>query len=149
MSASVVLITVHGRKSGTAYTLPVQYAQEGQTIYILPGAPQQKTWWRNLRGGATVTLWLRGQAVQAQAELVSGDAGSDALKVYYRRFPTSARLAHVSTTPDRSFNAAELATRRHAGRHRARQSSVNDEPRCRQYTTRCIGQRGSQSMFGF
>lgn len=109
MSGSLTLITVRGRKSGKAYTLPVQYAQAGQALYILPGAPESKTWWRNLRGGAPVTLWLRGHQVQAHAELLSGNAVGDALKVFYQRFPASARSAHVSMAPDGSFNATELA----------------------------------------
>jgi deazaflavin-dependent oxidoreductase (nitroreductase family) len=109
MSGTVALITVRGRKSGKAYTLPVQYAQEGQAIYIVPGMPENKTWWRNLRGGAAVTLLLRGRQEQAQAELLSGSAVVDALKVFHRRFPASARVAHVSMAPDGSFNAAELA----------------------------------------
>ena len=110
MSGSVTLITVRGRKSGKAYTLPVQYAQEGQAIYIVPGAPENKTWWRNLRGGAPVTLQLRGRQVQAQAELLSGSVVGEALKVFYRRFPASARVAHVSMAPDGSFNAEEFAS---------------------------------------
>jgi hypothetical protein len=46
LSAALVLITYKGLKSGKRYTLPVQYAQEGRTLYILPGASEKKTWWR-------------------------------------------------------------------------------------------------------
>jgi deazaflavin-dependent oxidoreductase (nitroreductase family) len=112
MSGSVALITVRGRKSGRAYTLPVQYAQAGQIIYILPGAPESKTWWRNLRGGAPVTLWLHRHKLDAQAELLTGAidraAIVDALNVYYRRFPASARSAQVQSSPDGTWNAQNL-----------------------------------------
>jgi deazaflavin-dependent oxidoreductase (nitroreductase family) len=113
MSGSVALITVRGRKSGKAYTLPVQYVQSGQITYILPGAPERKTWWRNLIGGAPVILWLHGHNQDAQAELLTGATNRaaiiDALNIYYRRFPASARSAQVQAAPDGSFSAAELA----------------------------------------
>ena len=112
VSGSATLISVRGRKSGKAYTLPVQYAQVDETIYIVPGAPESKTWWRNLRGGAPVTLWLRGRKLNAQAELLIGEADQSAivgaLDVYYRRFTASARLAHVRQEADGSFNASDL-----------------------------------------
>jgi hypothetical protein len=54
LSGSIALITYRGRKSGKTYTLQAQYVQADGLIYILPGAPEQKTWWRNLRGGAPV-----------------------------------------------------------------------------------------------
>ncbi len=59
MSADLLLITYQGRKSGKSYTLPVQYGQRDRTIYIVPGSPEQKTWWRNLRGGLPVQVVLR------------------------------------------------------------------------------------------
>ncbi len=52
MSAAVLLITYRGRKSGKEYTLPVQYVQDGNNVYIVPGFAEKKTWWRNLKGGA-------------------------------------------------------------------------------------------------
>jgi deazaflavin-dependent oxidoreductase (nitroreductase family) len=95
----VLLITVRGRRSGRTYTLPVQFARTGATIYIVPGAPAHKTWWRNLRGGARVQLWLRGQHVAGSAEVIPGAADPGAVKeglqVYLRRFPGMARMYHV------------------------------------------------------
>ena len=112
LSGSIVLITYHGRKSGKTYTLPVQYVQADKLIYILPGAPEQKTWWRNLRGGAPVQLHLCGHVLSAQAEVLAGDANGDeirgALNSYLRRFPASARIHHVRRIPDGSFEAADL-----------------------------------------
>src|SRR5262245_26793300 len=51
MSAAVLLVSYRGRKSGKKYTLPVQYVQDGNNIYIVPGYPEKKTWWHNLEGG--------------------------------------------------------------------------------------------------
>ncbi len=44
LSASLMLITVRGRKSGNSYTLPVQYAQTPEAIYVVPGDAEHKTW---------------------------------------------------------------------------------------------------------
>ncbi len=46
----MLVLTYHGRKSGKQFSLPVNYSQEGQDIYILPARPQEKIWWRNIRG---------------------------------------------------------------------------------------------------
>jgi deazaflavin-dependent oxidoreductase (nitroreductase family) len=71
MSGSAVLVTVTGRKSGRPYTLPISYHQSGETLTLI--TRRDKTWWRNVRGGAPVRLWLRGQEVAARAEVVDMD----------------------------------------------------------------------------
>jgi deazaflavin-dependent oxidoreductase (nitroreductase family) len=111
-SGSIVLITYQGRKSGKTYTLPVQYVQADKLIYILPGAPDQKTWWRNLRGGAPVRLRLDGQDLNARGEVLTGDTGRDeirrALDAYLQRFPAAAPMHQVRRTPAGNFEAADL-----------------------------------------
>ena len=112
LSGVIVLITYQGRKSGKTYTLPVQYVQADKQIYILPGAPEQKTWWRNLRGGAPVHLRLCGQDLSAQAEVLAGEANGDEigkiLDSYLRRFPAAAQMHQVRRTPAGNFEAADL-----------------------------------------
>ena len=62
LRADLLLIKYQGRKSGKYFTLPVQYARCDRTIYILPGSPGQKTWWRNFRTGLPVQVVLHGKA---------------------------------------------------------------------------------------
>ena len=111
-SGSILLITYQGRKSKKTYTLPVQYAQADKMVYIVPGAPEQKTWWRNLRGGAPVQLRLCGQDLNARAEVLMGEANraaiANALGDYLKRFPAAARIHHVRRAPDDSFDIADL-----------------------------------------
>ena len=111
-SGSIVLLTYQGRKSGQRYTLPVQYARLDDTFIIMPGAAANKTWWRNLRGGAPVRLRVGSRNLEANAEVLSGDADcaaiSSALNSYWKRFPASARLHHVERTPDGSFDPVAL-----------------------------------------
>lgn len=115
MSGSLLLLTYQGRKSGQAYTLPVQYVQVGQTFYIVAGQAEQKRWWRNLAGGAPVRLWVRGQAYQAAAQVITRDADDadivDGLIAYFTRFPAAAQERGVTRLPAGGFdrNAVQAA----------------------------------------
>ncbi len=66
VSNHYLLITFTGCKSGHEYTTPVQYAQAGNDLLIITSAIY--IWWRNLRGGAPVTIRLRGQTWSGAAE---------------------------------------------------------------------------------
>ena len=69
-----MLITVRGRKTGRLYTTPVYYRQEGKVVRFLSGKHLQ--WVKNLDGGASVMLLLRGHEVQGIATLSRDDAAS-------------------------------------------------------------------------
>ena len=60
LSGRLALITVTGRRSGRRFTIPVGYRREDGHVRIAVGLPQRKRWWRNLRGGAAVTVRLAG-----------------------------------------------------------------------------------------
>jgi deazaflavin-dependent oxidoreductase (nitroreductase family) len=66
LSSNMMLITVIGRKTGQKYTLPVNYYREDNSLWVLTS--RGRTWWRNVQGGADVSLLLRRQPVQAFAE---------------------------------------------------------------------------------
>ncbi len=68
-----LLITVTGRKTGKAYTLPVNYSQKGDVITII--SRRFRTWWRNVRGGAQVTLHLHGKDVKGWAAVIEDNPG--------------------------------------------------------------------------
>ena len=63
VSEHLLLLTFRGRKSGRAYTTPVGYTQEGNTVYVTTQSP----WWRNLREGVEVRVRLRGEVRQGCA----------------------------------------------------------------------------------
>ena len=66
LDSGTMAITYTGRKSGKRYTVPVNFVQCGEQLLTVSLA--KRTWWRNLRGGAEVSLRLRGQDVPAYAE---------------------------------------------------------------------------------
>lgn len=110
-SGTVLVLTYRGKKSGKVYALPVEYAQIGQTIYIVPGMPEHKSWWRNLRGGAPVRLWVRGRELSARAEVVEDGRGGadlvDGLDAYFRKFPASAKMRGMARM-DGQFDREQL-----------------------------------------
>ncbi len=65
MSANLMLLTFTGRKSGKQFTTPVTYS------YLSPDRLlvfTSSSWWKNLRGGAPVSLRIKGKLVQGTAE---------------------------------------------------------------------------------
>ena len=60
LSRPLMLLTVTGRRSGRAFTIPVGYGQDGDRLRVDLEWPERKRWWRNLRGGAPVSVLLRG-----------------------------------------------------------------------------------------
>jgi len=71
VSNRVTLITVCGRKTGRLYTTPVDYVRDGDTITVV--SRSHRTWWRNLRGGARVTVRVEGKDLKGVAEVVADD----------------------------------------------------------------------------
>ena len=112
MSNSLLIITCCGRKTGREYYLPVQYAQAGNIIYIVPGMPEQKTWWRNLNEAAPVKLTLRGQSRAGNAVVLKADTDAEAILegfgVFLRRFPAMAKVIGIRRASDGSFSNKEL-----------------------------------------
>lgn len=112
MSAALLLITYRGRKSGKEYTLPVQYVQDGSHIYIVPGYAEKKVWWRNLKGGMTVRLTLKGQTKSGVGILLDHDADAEAIAkgfgLYLRQFPSLAKSHHVRIEADGQPNPDDL-----------------------------------------
>ncbi|HEU0293919.1 MAG TPA: nitroreductase/quinone reductase family protein [Anaerolineales bacterium] len=66
LSSGMMLITVTGRRTGKKYTTPVEYYCENGDLWVLTS--RNRTWWRNLRGGAEVSLLLKRKSVTALAE---------------------------------------------------------------------------------
>lgn len=87
---NTMLITVTGCKSGKKYSTPVGFYREGGTLWVISN--RDRTWWRNVRNGANVSLLLNGNAVSAFAETETNqDAVEKRLLDYIRHIPMSAK----------------------------------------------------------
>jgi len=82
-------LEVHGRRTGRAYRLPVQYAADAGDLVVVPGRAERKSWWRNLGRPATpVEALVDGTWRPATAVLLRpGDPGhAEALTAYRARW---------------------------------------------------------------
>ena len=115
LSGQVLLLTVTGRTSGRAYTLPVGYVREAATLTILSG---RHAWWKNLRGGAPVAVLLEGRRRTGRAEVLEDRAAVlaevDHLVARYGRKGAGQRIGvALDTTPPPTGEDLALAMRGH------------------------------------
>jgi hypothetical protein len=94
VSKSVLLISFTGRQSGITYTTPVSYSQHDDQVTIFSHA----NWWKNLRGGAPVTLRIQGRDLHGMAEPVAENKQTIAagLAAHLQKVPSDARWYGVS-----------------------------------------------------
>jgi deazaflavin-dependent oxidoreductase (nitroreductase family) len=94
ISKNTMLMTYTGRKSGKTYTTPMNYLALNGALYTT--SYRDRVWWRNLRGGADVTLSLRGEKVPARAETIEDQSDvADALQQYLKTAPQFAKYMDV------------------------------------------------------
>ncbi|MBK9927423.1 MAG: nitroreductase family deazaflavin-dependent oxidoreductase [Anaerolineales bacterium] len=90
LSDGIMLLTVTGRKTGKKYTTPVGYYHEGGYLWVITS--RDRKWWRNLQGGAEVSLLLKRKPVTAFAELeLDAKAVETRMYEYLRHVPQSAK----------------------------------------------------------
>ena len=95
LSGSMMLLTYTGRKSGKSITLPTNWVRDGNTVFVT--SRRERTWWRNLRGGAPVTVRLQGRDCAGEGKAIEDlDAVVNGLHAYYRRVPQWAKYASVT-----------------------------------------------------
>jgi deazaflavin-dependent oxidoreductase (nitroreductase family) len=87
---NTMLITVNGCKTGRKYSTPVGFYRDGDTFWVI--SSRVRTWWRNVKNGAEVTLLLKGKAVHAFAEAQLNEENVKMRLIeYVQRQPLSAR----------------------------------------------------------
>jgi len=107
LSKNTLLITYTGQKSGKTYTTPVNYVRFEDSLLIT--SYRRRTWWRNLRGGAPVTLRLQGKDLQATAEVYEDDENvAQYLATYLSKMPQVAKYFNVSLDERGEPNLVEV-----------------------------------------
>ena len=89
MSGSVAVIRIRGVVTGRLIALPVQYARYDAGFVVVPGDPDSKRWWRNVRKAAPVELLVRGEWLHAEGRVLdSSDAEYERVRAAYEhRWP--------------------------------------------------------------
>lgn len=94
MDKSTLLITVTGRKSGKLYTVPVSYIRDGEMLLVI--SQREHMWWKNLRGGTHVTLYMQGHTMSARGETFTDtETVANKLLLFLQQFPRYQELIHV------------------------------------------------------
>lgn len=107
LSNGMMLITVTGRKTGRKYTTPVGYYREGDDLWVITS--RDRTWWRNLQGGAEVVLLLKRKPVIGFAEPELEEKAVEArIPEYLRHVPTASRPMGIHMKNGK-LNAEDIA----------------------------------------
>ena len=90
LSNGMMLISVTGHKTGRKYTTPVEYFREDDNLWVMTN--RDRTWWKNLKGGAEVSLLLKRKPVTAIADLVVDEKSVESqLYEYIKHVPQAAK----------------------------------------------------------
>ena len=90
LSDGMMLITVTGRKTGKTYTTPVDYYEEGGYLWVITS--RDRSWWRNVQGGADVKLLLKRKPVNGFAETEMDEKAVEAhMREYVKHIPQAAK----------------------------------------------------------
>ena len=105
MSKKYLLLSFTGRKSGREYTTPVAYLSEGDAFLMTTDSP----WWKNLHGGAPVTMWVEGREYQGTADAITNHAEvTRVLGEFLEAQPGYGKYVGLKSGPDGLMNPAEV-----------------------------------------
>ena len=104
-------ITVTGRKSGRAISIPVWFVFEDDKLYLLPVQGSDTQWYKNVLKNASIRIGARGAEVKVKAvpitdtaqvksvvEKFRGKYGTNDVKKYYSKFDVAV-LAQMQGKP--------------------------------------------------
>jgi deazaflavin-dependent oxidoreductase (nitroreductase family) len=94
-----IKITVAGRKSGRAISIPVWFVLEDATLYLVPVQGSDTQWYKNVLKNPTIRIDARGVDAEVKVALITdakrvspvvekfrGKYGADDVKKYYSKF---------------------------------------------------------------
>lgn len=106
VSGSILTLTFTGRKSGKSYTTPLSYSRQGEQLIVFT----HSGWWKNLQGGAPVTVRVQGQTVHGYAEAIAGESATilPYLRTHLTQLTRDLRYYAVKLDADGKPNEADL-----------------------------------------
>lgn len=106
LSRNTMLLSFTGRKSGKAYAIPVSYCREDDVITCFTDSG----WWRNLDGGAPVSVTVAGRRFRGVGEVVSQphQAAVENLRAFLLKTPRDAKYHGVTVWPNGDLSTGDL-----------------------------------------
>lgn len=102
----LAVLRYRGRRTGQQHELVVQYARDGDAVWVLPGQADRKTWWRNFREPSDVEVWFAGENTHARGVVLDGRLQPDrvgaGLAVYLRQLPRARKALGIDADADLS-----------------------------------------------
>lgn len=107
VSSSILTLTFTGRKSGKVYTTLLSYTHQGGQFIVFT----HSQWWKNLQGGAPVTVRVQGQDVSGRAEVVAHEPATilPYLRTHLTQLTRDLRYYAVKLDANGKPNEADLA----------------------------------------
>ena len=107
LSDGILLLTIMGRKTGKEFTFPVGYYRENGYLWVITS--RDRTWWKNLRGGAEVSLLLKRKPVKALADTDLDEKAVEArMYEYVKHVPQAAKSLGIRIQ-NGNANAEDIA----------------------------------------
>jgi deazaflavin-dependent oxidoreductase (nitroreductase family) len=110
LSRTLLVLSYIGRRSGRRRATPVQYARFGDDLALVAARASHKSWWRNFRDPAPVTITLRGRQQRAIAEVLRGDERNAGLSAFRARYPRARLEDDFEVVRVRVEHATDSAT---------------------------------------
>jgi hypothetical protein len=106
VSATMMLLTFEGARSGRPYSFPVGYAEDGEGLVTFT----RFSWWKNFREQRPVSLRLRGREVRGVAVAIRDpEVVAERFAYYLGRNPHDGRYFGVRVGRDGRTDPDELA----------------------------------------
>jgi hypothetical protein len=71
---NLIEITVTGRASGRPISLPIWFALDGHTLYLIPVKGSETNWYKNLRKTPTILLSAHGKTLTTSVRFLTSEA---------------------------------------------------------------------------
>ena len=102
-----MLITVTGLKTGKKYSTPVGFYRENGNLWVLTS--RNRTWWRNVKNGAFVSLLLKGKTISGFAETELDECNVERhLSEYIQHIPLATKSLGIQVE-NKTPNAEDIA----------------------------------------
>ena len=107
LGKQLALLSFTGRRSGRRYTIPISYARDGDTVFMM--TKKRRSWWRNFADQPEVELRLAGRVVTGTAEAHIGteDDVKDVVE-YLSTRPVDAKAYGVTRLADESIDPESI-----------------------------------------
>lgn len=107
MGKGMAVITVTGRKTGKQISTPINVIKTENVYSVI--SSRERTWWRNLRGGAEATLRVAGRTFKVDGQVFeSNDEVKAGMMLFIHQQPMMAKYLKVHVNEDGSLNEKDL-----------------------------------------